>query len=274
MSEPKISIIMPVYNTQDYLAEAIESVLDQTFYDFELIIVDDDSSDKTLNIAKKYAKKDERIKIIKNEINKNIGASLNNGIYYSSAKIIARMDGDDISMPTRLEKQYKLLSKNKELAVVGCNMITIDEEGNEIGRRSYTTDSEALKKKMFRYSPFAHPSTMYRKEVFQESGGYNPALSPTEDLDLWMKIGRKYELSNVPEYLFKYRVYKRSSSHKRLRNVEIKVLLIRIYAVFFYGYRPSFIDVLYNAAQFITVFFMPTKFRYKLFNFLRSNNLI
>lgn len=274
MSKPKISVIMPVYNTEKHLAEAIESVLNQTFKDFELIIVDDNSKDKTLAISKKYAKKDSRIKIVRNDINKNIGASLNNGIYHASADIIARMDGDDISLPTRLEKQYKLMQKNKNLAVVGCDMITIDENGKELSKREYKTDSDTLKKKMFRYSPFAHPSTMYRKEVFQESGGYNPALSPTEDLDLWMKIGRKYELSNVPEYLFKYRVYEKSSSHKRLRNLEIKVLLVRFYAVLFYGYKPSIMDVLYNVGQFITVFFMPTKIRYKFFNFLRNNNLI
>ncbi len=184
------------------------------------------------------------------------------------------MDGDDISLPSRLEKQYALLQKNKNLGVIGTNMITIDEEGAEIGKRNYNTDSDYLKQSIFRYSPFAHPSTMYRKEAFEKVGGYNHYLVPTEDLDLWIRLGKVCDFSNVDEYLFKYRVLKSSSSHSKLIRLEMKVIFVRMYAIVYHGYMPTFKDVLYNIGEFLTMFFMPSKFRYKLFNFIRNNNLV
>lgn len=267
---PKISVVMPLYNCEKYIESAVDSVLNQTFTDFELLLINDASSDRTPEIIDMYANKDSRVRAIHNEKNLHIGGSLNKGISLSNANVIARMDGDDLCMPTRFEEQYKLLTSNTALGVVGCNMVVMDEDGVEFDKRAYQTDSKKLKSLMFRYSPFAHPTTMFKKEAFEYAGGYNPKMSPTEDLDLWFKIGKKYEFSNVPKYLFKYRVFSESSSNKKLRNLEIKVLSIRFNAVKNLGYQPSISDYIYNFFQLVTIYLMPIKLRYTSFNYLRN----
>lgn len=274
MSKPKISVVISVYNGEKYIKEAVESILNQTFSDFELIIVNDASTDKTPQIIESYAKKDLRIKVIHNENNLRIAKSLNKAVSCAQADVIARMDGDDISLPERFEKQYALLQSDKKMGVVGCNMITIDKDGNEQGRRRYSTDSEFLKQSIFRYSPFPHPATMIKKKFFLKIGGYNHYLVPTEDIDLWIRLGKICDFSNVDEYLFKYRVLESSASHARLIRLELKTIFVRMYAVVYHGYTPTFMDILYNIGEFITMFLMPSKIRYKLFNFLRSHSLI
>ncbi len=203
---PKVSVVMPVYNAQKYIDGAIESILSQTFKHFEFIIVNDASTDDTLSICEKYAKKDPRIKIITNKKNLNIGDSLNIGIKSARADYIARMDGDDISLPKRLDQQFRYLERNKNVGVVGCGMKIIDEAGKETGIRHYSSDSAKLKKTIFRYSPFAHPTTMFRKEAIVEAGMYSSKWSPTEDLHLWVRVGKKWDFSNLKNVLFKYRV--------------------------------------------------------------------
>ena len=265
---------MPVYNGEEYLEETIKSMLKQTLKDFELIIVNDASTDSTLEIAKRYAKKDKRVKVHTNKQNMHIGKSLNVGISLAKSPLIARMDVDDESLPVRLEKQYEFVKNHPEVGVVGCSIIIMDEEGREYDRRTYEADSEKLKKNMFKYSPFAHPTTMYRKTAFDEAGGYDPKMSPTEDLDLWFRIGKKWEFANIDEYLFKYRVFRESHSNKKLRDTELKVMKIRWKAIFKYGYKPRLIDIPYNLIQFVTIFIMPIRMRYSLFNYLRNRGLL
>ncbi len=273
-SKPLISVVMPAYNAQEYMKSAIESILNQTFKNFELIIINDYSTDNTSNILKSFVKKDPRVKIINNKTRLNIAASLNKGISMAQSNIIARMDADDISLPNRLELQYKLIISSKNIAVVGANIIIMDIDENEIAIRSYPNSSEKLKDCLFKYSPFAHPVVCFRKNMFEEVGGYNPKYSPTEDLDLWFRLGRKYKFESIKKPLLKYRLYKSSSSNKSLKNLEILVFKIRFDAIIKYGYRPSPFDLIYNLLQFITLWFTPEKYRGMIYNFLRNNNLI
>ena len=184
------------------------------------------------------------------------------------------MDADDVSEPQRLESQYKVLKKKPKVAVVGAHMMVIDEKGEEISKREYPIASADLKKVLFRYSPFAHPVVMFRKKVYQEFGGYLENIFPVEDLDLWFKIGTKYDFATVPEKLLKYTLYTTSSSHKKLKSIEILGLKVKLNAMLKLGYKPTFYDVLYNLAEYSTIWFMPSKLRISLFNFLRSRNLI
>lgn len=265
---------MPVHNAQKYITIAIESILNQTLKEFELIIINDNSKDKTLEILKFFSKKDSRIKIINNETRLNIANSLNKGIGFAKSEIIARMDSDDISLPDRLEIQYKLINSSKNIAVVGANIMLIDSEGKEIGLRNYPDSSEKLKNCLFRYSSFAHPVVMFRKKMFDEVDRYDPQYSPTEDLDLWFRLGRNYKFRSVPRTLLKYRLDEKSSSHKALKDVEILVFKIRLKAMTKYGYLPSFYDVIYNLVQFITLWITPSEYRIKIYNILRNSNLI
>lgn len=273
-NNPQISVIMPAYNAQKYISKAIESILNQTFKKFELIIINDFSTDKTLSIIKAFSKKDSRIKIVNNDRRLDIATSLNKGISMASSNIIARMDADDISFPNRLEIQYKLINSSRNIAAVGSNIVIIDAKGREIATRRYPQHSKELKNCLFRYSPFAHPVVMFKKDKFEEVGKYDPKYSPTEDLNLWFRLGNKYEFKSVPKLLLKYRVYEKSSSHKYLKNLEILVFKIRFGAIIKYGYRPSPYDLIYNLFQFVTLWITPSKYRIAAYNFLRNNNLV
>jgi glycosyltransferase involved in cell wall biosynthesis len=274
ITKPKISVVMPVYNGEKYLSTAIDSILNQTFPDFEFIIINDASTDTTSDIIRKYQKKDKRIISINNEKNLGIGGTLNKGFTYAKTQYVARMDADDISEPERLEKQYKLISSNKKLGVVGGYILIINEQNDPLLLRKYLANSNDLKNHIFRYSPFAHPATMIRLSVFNEFGGYDPSKSPSEDLDLWIKIGTKYEFGNVPRVILNYRIYEASASNSNLRKVEINTIKMRFSAWKKYGYKPHLIDVIYNLLQFVSLWFIGTRLRLKLFNYLRSRGFI
>ena len=272
--KPLISVVVPAHNAQKYIGSAIESVLSQTFKKFELIVINDASTDNTLGIIKSFSKKDPRVKIINNDTRLNIADSLNKGINIAQSNIIARMDSDDISLPNRLELQYKLINSSKNIAVVGSDIVIINSVGNEIGLRKYPESSGELKNCLFKYSPFAHPVVMFRKDVFEEVGGYNPKYSPTEDLDLWFRLGRKHQFKSIRQTLLKYRVHERSSSHSMIKDLEILVFKIRLDAIIKYGYRPNLYDIIYNSFQFMTLWFTPAKIRISVYNILRNNGVI
>lgn len=272
--DPLVSVILPAYNAEKYISEAIESILSQTLESFELIIIDDCSDDSTSEIVATYSRKDPRIKYLRNDKNLNIGGSLNRGIESAKSDFVARMDADDVSLPNRLKFQYEALANNPNVAVIGANIQVIDERGKIIGDRRYPTSSKSLKRVMFRYSPFAHPVVMFRKKCFEEFGGYDASKSPSEDLDLWFKLGTKYNFMSIPEPLLKYRVFLDSSSNKKLRRVERLTLQLRFNAVKNLGYKISLVDLLYNILQLFSLYLMPIRVRVKAFNFLRNKNLI
>lgn len=271
---PEISVVMPAYNAEKYIGPAIESILSQTFTNFELIIVNDASTDNTLSIIKKYARKDKRIRYKSNKKNSLIAYSLNVAIRMAVAPIIARMDGDDISVPTRLEKQLTILKKQKNVAVVGANLTVVDTKGRTVSKREYPTDSVSLKRLMFRYSPFSHPVVMFRKNVFDEFGGYRTDIFPCEDIDLWFKIASKYQFASINEPLLIYTLIQNSSSHKKLRKLEMLTFRIRWNAVRNLGFRPSLYDIIYNTCQFITLWFVSPEMRIRMYDFLRKYELI
>lgn len=274
MLHPKVSVVMPAYNAERYISRAIESILNQTFKDFELIIINDASTDSTLSIINKYIKKDKRIKVISNKKNLQIAASLNIGITKAKSNIVARMDADDYSIRNRLELQYKLLEKHSDIAIVGAYMYVVNEQNKVLTIRKYPTKSDDLKKVMFRYSPFAHPVVMYRKKVIQEFGGYSLGIFPCEDYELWFKVGSKYKFATIPKPLLRYTNYENSSSHRNLKNIELLGLRIKIMAIVKLGYTPTIYDLIFNLCQYLTLWFVPSETRVRLFNFIRGRGLI
>lgn len=265
---------MPAYNAEKYIERAIKSILNQTFRDFELIIINDASEDNTFKILQRYPRIDNRIRIINNETHLLIAASLNKAVDMAKADIVARMDADDISEPNRLDLQYSFMKKHPDVAVLGANVTIIDKDGNNISKREYPTTNEGLKKIMFLYSPFAHPVVMFRKKLFLEFGGYDLKMVPCEDIDLWFKIGSKYKFASLPKSVLKYTILPDSSSNKNLRSLELLGFEIKIRAIRKYGYKPNFYDIVYNLGEFITLWFMPTRLRVWTYNFLRSNKFI
>lgn len=202
-NHPKITVLMPAYNAGNYIASAIESVLTQTFSDFELLIINDGSTDNTQQIIETF--KDDRIIVI-NQQNQGISRSLNTGLEQAKAKFIARFDADDICNDTRLEKQYDFLISHSEYIIVGTDAEYISESGEHLCYFHCSAHThEQIMNDIFLYCPFTHSSVMYKKEVVLRCGGYPVDAHTFEDYLLWVKLSSYGKFYNLPEPLIKVR---------------------------------------------------------------------
>lgn len=201
---PKISVIMPAYNAEKYIKEAIDSILTQTFRDFELIVLNDCSRDRTEQIILSY--QDDRVVYLKNEENLGVAATLNKGLAAAEGKYIARMDADDISLPNRFARQVEYLDANPKVAVLGTNTETFNEDGPLYTGWS-ATDPAQMKVDLLFSCGLAHPSVMMRREVIQALGGYDLEFEGMEDYDLWCRAAENHHVATLSEILFRYRVH-------------------------------------------------------------------
>lgn len=208
MTEPAISVIMSVYNGEAHLAEAVESVLSQTFRDFELVILDDGSTDRSLEIVRGYAAKDSRVRLITRE-NRGLIASLNQLIDEARAPLLARMDADDRCHPERLAKQQDFLAAHPACGVVGSWAHRMDGDGKVWPGYIYKfpITSAEVRAAIGYESILAHPAVMYRRDVVRQAGGYRRAFKHVEDFDLWLRMADITEISNIPELLLTYRTH-------------------------------------------------------------------
>lgn len=218
MTSPVISVIMSVYREPiPWLEEAIESILHQTYSDFEyIIVIDDPSNTEILDCVGKFAAQDIRIRMVPNAVNKGLAKSLNRGLSLAKGTYIARMDGDDISLPERFEKQLAFMEANPGIALCGTQIIRINESGQAVSMGDYPSDPTLLKRLVHTRSIATHPSYFGRKEVFDELGGYRP-FPAAQDYDfLYRLIDAGHLVSNLPERLFKFRLNAQSISHKKV----------------------------------------------------------
>jgi glycosyltransferase involved in cell wall biosynthesis len=209
---PKVSVIMSVYNGERYLIAAMDSIWSQTFNDFEFIVIDDGSTDGTLEILKSYV--DDRLCLIHNPTNLKLSKSLNKGIELARGEYIARMDADDISSPGRFAKQVVYLDNHPRIGVAGGWAKRITDSGRLIGEIKHETHSDFVKWELCFYCPIIHPSVMMRTNVVKALGGYSDTALFAEDYDLWRRLSCKTELVNIPEYVLLYREHSDSSSIK------------------------------------------------------------
>jgi glycosyltransferase involved in cell wall biosynthesis len=203
MPTPKVTVLMSVYNGKKYLQEAIESILHQTFTDFEFLIIDDASTDTTPKILQQYC--DPRIRIVKNEKNLGLTKSLNKGLTLAKGEYIARMDADDISTPERFEKQLNYFEQNPETIVLGTGFLIIDYNGEIVGRKLFS--EKPTIDDFFRENQIIHGSVMFKKSVIINLGGYNEYFRYVQDYELWLKVSKKYQMRNLPEILYKLRYH-------------------------------------------------------------------
>ncbi|MBC7411482.1 MAG: glycosyltransferase family 2 protein [Bacteroidia bacterium] len=206
MSQPLISILLPVYNAQLFLANAINSVLAQTYTHFELLIINDGSTDDSERIILSY--NDPRIRYIKNEHNLQLIATLNKGIAVAQGEYIARMDADDECMPTRLQKQVNYMQDNHNVAACGTYAKRVDISTNTITDWEYPARHNEMKCRLFWGSTIIHPTAMIRTTVLKHIM-YNANYPHAEDYKLWKDISQHYELANIPEYLLNYTMHDR-----------------------------------------------------------------
>lgn len=204
---PAVSVVMPAYNAERFLTEAIDSILAQSLKDFELIIINDASADLTKEIIMSCRAKDPRIIYLENETNLGVHETLNAGLHQARGEFIARMDADDIAEPQRLEKQVTFLRSNSDAIVCGTFLQMIDETGRVIGKRIYETTDAGIKKGILRGSPFAHPSVMIRRETLAAHAlRYSGAYPYAEDYDLWLRLMSFGKFFNLGEPLLRYRL--------------------------------------------------------------------
>ncbi|TWR25188.1 glycosyltransferase [Mucilaginibacter pallidiroseus] len=212
---PAISVIMPVYNSEAYLREAIESVLNQSFTDFEFLIFNDGSTDNSADIILSY--NDERIIYYGSSVNVGYTPLLNKGLKKARGRYIARMDSDDIALPDRFEKQFNFLEKNRDIAVCGG---FFEFTGTELSNKPFNwvseTDPEFIKINLLFDCAICHPTVMLRAEELAKSSlYYNEALEPSEDYDFWIRISNSKRLANIPDVILKYRLNSNQVSNKK-----------------------------------------------------------
>ena len=203
-SNTKVTVLMSVYNGAKYLREAIDSILNQSFKDFEYLIIDDCSTDGSSDIIRSYT--DPRIRLIQNEKNIGLTRSLNKGLKLANAQYIARMDADDISLPSRFERQTEFLQSPPEHVVVGCCILRIDPDGDPIQIDHQADSHENIEKVFLRgRSGLPHPAAMFRREAAHAVGDYGREYECAQDIDLFLRLGERGRLGNVQEVLLKYR---------------------------------------------------------------------
>jgi glycosyltransferase involved in cell wall biosynthesis len=226
---------MGVYNGERYLHEAVTSILNQTYKDFEFIIIDDASTDSTNSILSSF--NDARIKVIKNQTNLGLTKSLNKGLAQASGKYIARMDADDISDVTRFEKQVEFLDQNENIAMCGTWKSSTANTG-EVSQYPVTHDE--IKLALLSHNPFAHPSVMWRKDVFETQGfEYNERYVTSQDYELWSRAIYTIRAANIAEPLLHYRTHGAQITASRQDQQSLNARKIKLKQLHFLHLEPN-----------------------------------
>lgn len=219
-THPLVSVVLCTYNDEKFIAETIQSVLDQTFHDFEFIIWNDGSTDGTEKVIQSFT--DKRIKYFSNE-NCGVGRAAQLACSHVKGKYIARIDGDDVCLPDRLQKEVDFMETNREYVVVSSSVIYIDESDNHLGRSFPATENDVLQKMLTICDPIVHPACMIRKDAFEKSGGYTRVRQSLDHI-LFGRIRKFGKIKNLPTPLIKYRLRKGSLSH-RIANTQYDAIL-------------------------------------------------
>lgn len=210
---PKISVIMPCFNSANFISESIESILKQTFSDFELILIDDGSTDESLEIIRQYQQVDSRVVVVEKE-NTGPADSRNRGVFESKGEWIAILDSDDIAHHTRLEKQYKYVSQRQDIVMIGSGFTEINSNGDPIKCHYYPAAHSILVKRLQRLMAFpAHSSLMYRSEVVKRIGGFNARYLSSEDIDIWLRLAENGRIICLGDALVKVRKHANNVSN-------------------------------------------------------------
>lgn len=233
---PLISVLMTVYNREGLLAESVESILNQSYPNWELIIIDDASTDRTRSIIEGYLEREPRVRALFLEHNIGPYPALNRALEVARGDYVAINDSDDLSHPDRLRETLHFLQSHPEMAMVGSSVYLIDESGKRFARRNYPQSADAVRRSILHSCPFLHSSTLMRTEVLKELGGYDESFRNSADVDLWIRLTRRYQACNLPFPYASYRVSLQQET-SRMKYVIRMVLKIRRRYLFEPGYR-------------------------------------
>jgi len=216
-NNPRVTVLMSVYDSEKFLQEAIDSILTQTFTNFEFLIINDGSKDSSLKIIRSY--KDPRIRLI-SRANRGLTFSLNQGLEIAKGEYIARQDSDDISVPERLKKEVDYLDTHPSVALVGSNYTVIDDNGDTLTTTTVFTEPNDLKLTQITCNQYGHGSIMLRKSILKKTGLYDKSVGYVEDYDLWTRISRVADIANIEESLY---LYRRNADGVTRQNLDLQI---------------------------------------------------
>lgn len=245
-----VTVVMAFRNAERFIAESIESILNQSYQNFNLILIDDASTDNTKKIIQPYLS-DTRIKSIFNASQKGKSANLNMGINLSKDEYIAILDGDDVAMPDRLQKQVDYLNKHPEIDAVGSFFLIVDEFGTTIDVRTKPTDPIFIRKSILFYNPIIQPSVMLRKSAVIDVGLYDASIVFAQDIDMWLRLVLSgHKITNIPEYLTKYRIHDQNTGREN-RKVALYGLRLKLKNIRRFSLKLKLIEWIMIYGQFI-----------------------
>ncbi len=228
MTNSSVSVVMPVFNGERFLREAVESILAQTFADFEFVIINDGSTDGTASILDSYARSEPRVRLYHQE-NRGLVESLNRGCGLARGKYFAIMHADDIAVRDRLQWQTEFMERHAEIGVVGGAAEIIDSAGRALYCLHPPVENEEIKSALLDYNPLTHPAVLTRKEAFLSVGGYR-RFFPAEDYDLWLRIAERWRLANLEAVVVKYRIHSEQASCQKRRQEALCTIAARAFA--------------------------------------------
>lgn len=246
MSQPKVTVLLPVYNGERYIAETIQSVLNQSFSDFELLIINDGSTDNTKSIVHGFA--DSRIRIIDNDVNRKLIATLNRGLNLAQGEYIARIDADDACLPNRLNLQVNFLDQHPDYGMVGGGMNVFREYNKSIRFRKARQGYEELKCQLLLQNTFNHPTVMIRRSVLEKYDLKYENFPHAEDYDLWIRLTEKAPCDNLSEALILYRHHEDQVSNKynTVQAESVKTIHRRLFDQLSLPYDDKLIELHYR----------------------------
>jgi glycosyltransferase involved in cell wall biosynthesis len=266
---PSVTVATIAYNAASYLEECVRSIQRQTFDDYEHVIVEDGSSDGTLELACALAAEDPRIRVEQNAGNLGIARARNRAVSLARGEFLAWLDADDIAMPTRLERQYRVLRDADDIGIVGGYLEFFDETGSLSVRKYPVGDAEA-RRMLFKFVSVSEPAAMIRSSVLRQCGDYNPRYPPSADLDMLFRIAAVSRLANVPEVVVRYRRSATQATSTKLRVMEKRTLEIR-WRNRRGPIRPSASDVMFNIAHALSLYLLPQRLKLALVECIRNS---
>lgn len=267
-TRPLVSVVMPMHNAAKYVKAAVESIQRQTYPKWELVVIDDASTDRSYGIVRRMARKDKRIKLYKNIKNLGIGATMNKLLQYARGDLIARMDADDVAFPDRLVKQVAYLQVHPKVGIMGGYMVEIDDRDRITSKRTVPLTHKEIARRMITTQTIQNPTLiMNRKLVPADQLWFDSELSPVDDLDFMFRQLRSVTFANTPEYLVAYRKHSSNESLKDIKGTFALTWAVRRKALREHGYTTAFGRYLTHWLQGLAVYFVPNRWLYSLFTF-------
>jgi glycosyltransferase involved in cell wall biosynthesis len=268
---PLVSVVMPVFNAALFVEEAVASIRDQSYPWWELLCVDDGSSDRSAEVLESLAAQDRRIRVIRSPAHAGVASACNAGLLQAHGDLIARMDADDVAKPDRLERQVQYLLAHPSAVAVGGQVVMVDRFRDVISQKRFPTEPEAIRRMMFSCMPLQQGAMLiHRGRLPRDFAWYRPGATTAEEVELLFRFLEHGELANLEETVLEYRLHGNNVSLRHPKKTFILTLRARLKAVFAYGYWPTLTGLLVTCCQTVVVLLLPGRWVYPVFALLRG----